>query len=238
MTQREKNLLAGCIRGDKASWDAFVLQYSALVYHTIRKTFVTFHAETKSDLVDDLFQEFFLAIVRDDFKKLRQFRGDTGCSLASWLRVVAARMTIDFLRKQGSSKSEPNPQTVPNDDPAASLIIREEERALGDAVKSLSSRDQIFLDLCFVRALPPEDIAAILKTSVNAVYTQKSRILEKKSARRKKSQSLPSILANNPPTSPILGPSLRVEVRKCFLGIKERYEDTTETVTKGGLHDI
>ena len=45
MTENEKNLLAGCIRGDNGSWDAFVLQYSDLVYHTIRKTLVTYHAE-------------------------------------------------------------------------------------------------------------------------------------------------------------------------------------------------
>lgn len=65
MTEKEKSLLAGCISGDKASWNAFVLQYSALVYHTVRKTFATYHAEFNSDLIDDLFQEFFLAIVRD-----------------------------------------------------------------------------------------------------------------------------------------------------------------------------
>ena len=50
VTEKEKSLLAGCIRGDKASWDAFVSQYSPLVYHTIRKTFVTYHAELNSDL--------------------------------------------------------------------------------------------------------------------------------------------------------------------------------------------
>lgn len=45
MTEKERNLLAGCIRGDKASWDEFVSQYSALIYHTIKKTFSIHHAE-------------------------------------------------------------------------------------------------------------------------------------------------------------------------------------------------
>ena len=39
MVEKEKTLLAGCIRGDKASWDEFVSQYSGLIYHTIKKTF-------------------------------------------------------------------------------------------------------------------------------------------------------------------------------------------------------
>jgi len=30
LTEKEKSLLAGCICGDKASWDAFVSQYSPL----------------------------------------------------------------------------------------------------------------------------------------------------------------------------------------------------------------
>jgi DNA-directed RNA polymerase specialized sigma24 family protein len=98
---KEKSLLARCIRGDKASWDAFVLQYSALVYHTLRKTFGLHHAKLNDDVIEDLYQEFFVSILREDFKKLRQFKGNRGCTLASWLRLVAARMTIDFFR--GSS---------------------------------------------------------------------------------------------------------------------------------------
>jgi hypothetical protein len=35
MTEQEKTLLAGCVKGEKAAWDAFVKQYSNLVYHAI-----------------------------------------------------------------------------------------------------------------------------------------------------------------------------------------------------------
>src|SRR5512146_3017534 len=100
MTEKEKSLLAGCIRADKASWDTFVLQYSALVYYTIRKTIGLHHAKLNDEFIEDLYLEFFVSILREDFKKLRQFKGDRGCTLASWLRLVAARLTIDFLRKQ------------------------------------------------------------------------------------------------------------------------------------------
>jgi CHAT domain-containing protein len=70
------------VKGEKAAWDAFVQQYSNLVYHTIRKTFSLYHAEPRNEAVDDLFQEFFHSLLRDNWKKLRQFRGDKGCSLA------------------------------------------------------------------------------------------------------------------------------------------------------------
>ena len=57
MTDKERSLLAGCLQGDKAAWDAFVLQYSSLVYHTIKKTLASFHVEARSELVEDLFQD-------------------------------------------------------------------------------------------------------------------------------------------------------------------------------------
>ncbi|MGH7855371.1 MAG: RNA polymerase sigma factor, partial [Candidatus Binatia bacterium] len=99
MTDEEKTLIAGCVKTDKPAWDEFVQQYSKLVYHTIRKTLALHHAEVFPDLVEDLFQEVFLALVKDNFSQLRRFRGDNGCTLASWLRMITARRTIDHLRK-------------------------------------------------------------------------------------------------------------------------------------------
>jgi hypothetical protein len=86
MTEAEKNLVAGCLKGHKTSWYAFVVQYSALVYHTVRKTLALYSANPSDEVVEDLYQEFFLAILRDDFKKLRQFKGEWGCFTdASWV---------------------------------------------------------------------------------------------------------------------------------------------------------
>ncbi len=181
MTDGERTLLKGCFNGDKAAWDAFVAQYSSLVYHAIKKTFSLYHSMPSQDQAEDLFQEFFLRIVQDDFRKLRQFRGDRGCSLASWLRVVAARLTIDFLRKQKTTVNATDTDTIKSNqpDPPGSLIDDEEERLLSQAVQALPPRDRLFVDLHFRQALPPEEVGAILKVSVNAVYTQKSRILDK-----------------------------------------------------------
>jgi DNA-directed RNA polymerase specialized sigma24 family protein len=86
MKDKERSLLAGCLSGDKAAWDAFVLEYSPLVYHTIKKTLTSYHVEPRSHLVDDLFQDVFVALLRDDFRKLRQFRGErdiarSGCRI-------------------------------------------------------------------------------------------------------------------------------------------------------------
>jgi len=97
MTDQEKDLLAGCLNGQKSAWDDLVQQFSRLIYHTIKKTLSLFHVEPRSDIVEDLFQDLFLSLMRDDFRKLRQFRGERGTGLATWLRVIASRQTIDFF---------------------------------------------------------------------------------------------------------------------------------------------
>jgi RNA polymerase sigma factor (sigma-70 family) len=179
MTEKERILLAGCVKGEKGAWDGFVIKYSPLVYHTIKRTLTVYHAEAASDLVEDLYQEFFLSILRDEFKKLRQFRGERGCSLASWLRMVAVRLTVDALRKQSTANVEVSGFSfVDRADPSTSLNEREETSLL-QALSDLSDRDRIFIDLYYRQDLPPEEIAAILKVSPGAVYTQKSRLLNK-----------------------------------------------------------
>jgi RNA polymerase sigma factor (sigma-70 family) len=176
MTEKEKTLIAGCLRSEKAAWDSFILQYSNLVYHTIKKILILHHAEPRADLVEDLYQEFFVSLLRNESKKLRQFRGVHGCSLASWLRVLTARLTIDFLRKQAPTSGG---VAAMSPDPAEPLLNEQQETLLNQAIQTLSPRDRILLDLCYRQALASEQIAALLKTSVNAVYTQKSRVLEK-----------------------------------------------------------
>lgn len=180
MTEKEKALLTGCLKGEKAAWDAFVLQYSSLVYHTIRKTLGLYHAEARQELIEDLFQEIFLSILRDSFAKLRQFRGDRGCSLASWLRVVAARLTIDFLRKQKFPTVEIADSLASDDpDPSLRIIDQEEEKLLLRVLPDLPPKDRLFLELLYRKGLLPEEVAAFLGVSVSAVYTQKSRVVDK-----------------------------------------------------------
>jgi RNA polymerase sigma factor (sigma-70 family) len=75
-------------------------------------------------------------------------------------------------------------------DPAEPLVNEQQERLLKQAIQTLSSRDRILLDLCYRQALATEEIAAFLKTSVNAVYAQKSRVLAKIRETLKKSGAL------------------------------------------------
>jgi len=154
--------------------------YSGLVYHTIKKTLSLYHVEPCADIVEDLFQDFFLSLVRDDFLKLRQFRGDRGTNLATWLRVIACRQTIDYLRKRELPATTDTDTLSPNHpDPPTSLIDQEQKKLVSQSLETLPPRDRLFIQLYFYQSLAPEEIANILRVSTNAIYTQKSRILGK-----------------------------------------------------------
>ena len=180
MTDKEKTLIAGCLGGEKAPWDSFVLQYSNLVYHTIKKTLVCHHTDPQADIVEELYQEFFVSLLRNDYKKLRQFSGARDCSLATWLRIVTARLTIDFVRKRALPSGElPRAVLRHSPDHAEPLINEEQAELVNHVIRSLPARDRILLDLCYRQALATEEIALFLKTSVSAIYAQKSRVLAK-----------------------------------------------------------
>lgn len=179
MTPQEQDLIAQCVRGEKAAWDAFVSQYSNLVYHSIQRTFHTYHVHPKSVSVEDLFQDFFIAMLADDCKKLRQFRGERGCTLASWVRLVAVRMTIDRLRQLNPPADRFRADEYEDPNPAGFVIKREQQAILAAAIAKLAPRDRLLIELCFHQGLQTHDIAGILQISLGAVYTQKSRVLDK-----------------------------------------------------------
>jgi len=184
MTEQEKTLLAGCLNGEKTAWDTFVRQYSDLVFHTIKRTLLLYHTGASTDLIQDLYQETFAALLKDNCKKLRQFRGDYGCSLPSWIRLIVTQLAVQFLRKQktrmdGAADALDAIADYNSDSSDFPIDSGDHEKSLIGALQALSPRERILVDLCYRQGLATEKIAAILRTSPNAVYTQKSRVLDK-----------------------------------------------------------
>ena len=124
---------------------------------------------------------------QNNYKKLRQFEGN--CSLASWIRLISVRVTIDHLRKSrqhisldGDSDSENNfSQNVADENALAPELLEEEEqRKIFEAIlDGLTPRERMFVELYFRRELSARQVADIMTTTLGAVYTMKNRIREK-----------------------------------------------------------
>jgi RNA polymerase sigma factor (sigma-70 family) len=178
-----------CVRADKASWDQFVSKYSLLIYRYIHSVLRANGVTSSYDHAKDLFQEIFVSLRQDNFKKLRSYKGKNGCTLASWLRQVVVNHTISYLRKLQPSVSldeDLGDGVSPKDffaDPAPlpsqTFLHRENNRDLAECIKRLSLDDKYFVELHFHLNLKPDELAHILRISRGAVDMRKLRIMER-----------------------------------------------------------
>ena len=176
----EGELLKGCISGNREKWDIFVKRYSKLIYHTIYKTLRVNDKPANPDDVNDLFQEVFTSLCAENSRKLRMFDPRKGCNLPSWIRMITVRMTIDHLRKNRPLASVDDLPIEPSQTgDQESIINKEAINYIRELLEKLPVKDKLLIELSFMRELPPEEVAQILRISVGAFYTRKNRIIDK-----------------------------------------------------------
>ena len=176
----EIELLQGCIAGDKQRWTTFVERYNKLIYHTIYKTLRVNAIATNPDDINDLFQEIFTSFCANNCKKLRMFDPHRGVSLASWLRMITVRTTIDHLRKRRPVTALDELPVEPSQTGGQEAIVDDESlNMLRGVVEQLPPGDKLLIELAFMRELPAEEVAGILDISLTAFYTRKNRVIEK-----------------------------------------------------------
>lgn len=177
-----------CVRGEKQAWDEFVDKYSHLIYNYIYSVLKTKGFRLTQENINDIFQEIFLSLTKDNFKKLRSFKARNGCSLASWLRQVVINFTIDYIRKLRpvvSLEEEIDDEFILKDilaDDSASIrdTIADEERFLHlkDCIDKLENDDKYFLELYINKGLSLEELKDMFRISRGAIDMRKSRIIE------------------------------------------------------------
>lgn len=182
---QEKALIRDCISGDKLSWDRFVSQYSKMVFSFIHGSLRGYGRANTPDLVDDLFQEVFLALMKDDFKKLSSFGWKNNASFSTWIKVVVGRLVSDHLKRYSNqqNKHEPLDETREADDDGRQVRLNKldtEDRidAMREQAKKLPASDRLLFRL-LSEGMSAEDIAKYMMKSVEAIYMQKTRVLNK-----------------------------------------------------------
>ncbi|MCX5699224.1 MAG: sodium/proton-translocating pyrophosphatase, partial [Candidatus Omnitrophica bacterium] len=179
----------GCLKGNKQSWNEFISHYSRLIYNYIYSVLSVKGRSISTEQVEDIFQEIFQALIKDNYRKLSTYQGKNGCSLASWLRQVAINFTIDYLRKLKPSVSLNAEDedgftlgdTLKDLSPGAIEFLNDQDRrkALRECISLLEPDEQYFLELFLNQELSLEEIKDHLKINRGAVDMRKSRILQK-----------------------------------------------------------
>ncbi len=88
----DRQLLDRCLSHQPKAWNDFVDRYMGLIYHVIRHVGHARSVPLSDADVEDVAADIFLEIVEDDYKVLREFKGNS--SLPTYLTVVSRRVCI------------------------------------------------------------------------------------------------------------------------------------------------
>lgn len=89
--------LQALARGDKRTWDAFVVAAAPLINAVVRRTLSSYRLS--EDDVMDAAQDVFVRLCAQDFRLLKTYDPDRA-GLPTWLSVVSRSCAIDHLRRR------------------------------------------------------------------------------------------------------------------------------------------
>jgi len=214
-TAVDRDLLRRCLNREPGSWNDFVDRYLSLIYHVIGYTAHLRSVRLGPEDVEDLAAEVLLRIVANNFRVLREFRGES--SLATYLTVVARRICVQELvkRQQRKDALARGDLRVPiaelDEEPAAQKGVESLEE-VEQLLKKLSGREREIVRLYYLEARTYEEISTETDVPVNTIGAVLSRARKKLRERVKKRAGGDSLglavqaSAPPPPAPPPSGP--------------------------------
>jgi len=138
-------------RGDKGAWEAFVRRYAGLVAAAVRGV------AREAAEVEDLAQEVFLRLCKDDFRLLRSY-DPARAGLSTWITIVARSTARDAMRRHRPVLTPI--EAVPEGRLAVDPVEPIQKLKLPDAL--LSPRQREILTMLYDREMEVAEIAAAL----------------------------------------------------------------------------
>ena len=173
---QDQALLQDCLEGDQAAWRAFVTRLTPIVRFAVCST-LSRHNGMMYVSTDDVVQEVYLRLMKQDCRLLRQF-DPARATLPTWAALVARSVTLDHLRSRrraGPFLGKPTPEVVE----AAQTRDLEASDMLDYVKDRLSADEWDTLNLLMVEGLAPEAVGKRLGLSTKTVYNRKLRIFKK-----------------------------------------------------------
>jgi RNA polymerase sigma-70 factor (ECF subfamily) len=184
-----KELLEECFKGKKEAWEIFVRRFSPLIYHSLKSTLRNKSYYYGEEVIEDLHNDVFLSLLKDNFKKLKSYDGRNGCTLFHWLKVVTVRVAIDFLRARrvtvspfsfdGGEGDEMDKLGDTRESLEKNLERRDTVKVMQKAISKLPPRDQLFIKLLYYQELSFQETAQVLKIPIDSVYARHNYLKEK-----------------------------------------------------------
>jgi RNA polymerase sigma factor (sigma-70 family) len=178
MTDNE--LIVACIEfpANRLPVARVVERFSVLVHKVISWT-LRRYGRFSNENAEDIYQDFFFALFDNGRRILRSYDPGRG-QVTTFFAALARNRSINFC-KRSRMVSAVDPDWLEDEkySPHRALEYRENQETLNRAVKGLTSRDQLFYKLYFAEFMPIEEIAEIMGTARDTVYSQKAKIVSK-----------------------------------------------------------
>lgn len=174
-------LIRRCIDGEPGGWRQFVDRFAPTV-KALGRRYLRLHGYLPDDAeLEDIVQEVFLAVVRRDFRLLRNY--DPTYTLKTYLGVITRTEVHRQLRRRrpvvGADETLAQAAADPPEDAAAA----EEKEVVLRALEELPQRDAEILKLRFLRELDYRAIASALNIPESSVgqtlFRAKQKLLER-----------------------------------------------------------
>ncbi|HYE14266.1 MAG TPA: sigma-70 family RNA polymerase sigma factor [Pyrinomonadaceae bacterium] len=176
--ETDEKLLAACIAGEEAAWEALVRRYQRLIYAIPRR------AGLDEDAAAEVFQEVFATLLESAASIERPDR------LHAWLVTTARRKTWRIITRSraarlfsGDEEGEGEVYGLPDEAPLPDdvLLQLEEQHLVRAALGELEGRCNKLLTMLFYTPEPPpySEIAAALGTTEGSIGPTRARCLKK-----------------------------------------------------------
>ncbi len=192
----DRDLLQRCLRKQPGAWNDFVDRYLSLIYHVIGYTAHLRSAKVNAEDVEDIAAEVMLQIVADDYKVLRQFRGNA--TLATYLTVIARRICVHELTRRQTvrdaiRKGDVKVDDVPDSFEGSLAEIKGLERLdeVDRLLRKLSGKEREIVRLFYLEGRTYEEISTETGVPVNTIGAVLSRAREKLRKYRKSATDIP-----------------------------------------------
>ncbi len=175
----EAELINAVIQGSERAVNEFVRLYAPRAYAIFSDRFGFDRATS-----EDLFQQLFLSLSQNNYRKLRSWRGES--SFPTWFTVVCRNLAIDHTRsshyqaRQERPRDEEDPEDCLNRihhniDTVNEVHTAQLRRKVAELVEFLPETDQDVIRLFYHEGLPYGEIANLTGLSATNVGVRLSR---------------------------------------------------------------
>jgi len=173
----------------ESGWRAFEHFFAADIRRIITRRLP---GPDREDIRRDAYQDICLALIADDYRRLKAYRG-LG-SFTGFVLHMVDRLLIDTIRSQSGSAAAkatgplPEWEDLPSDHPSpeAALLEQEDQRLLAlaaevlrQAAEALSEAERLYLHIALGSGepLPAREVARLMCRPVEEVYKLKQRVM-------------------------------------------------------------